>query len=210
MGFNLTKESLQSLYNEHHNFQLIANDIGCTRELVRLLANKFEIQPTCRACGADVDSYRKGYCPACRKAKRRDDYNRWLAKVRQPRSYDERPNVQEAVDFYEGCGLAVLVDGESERGSPELIVTGNDHTVHIKVYALTRFSMGYQTRLKPVDGADFYHMSNCNGVVYVIPTHEVKAPQNYIGCRSPLRKYGETAWIDSVVQSVETGSDVGG
>jgi len=210
VGVNLTKETLQPLYDKEHNFAAIAGDLNCSRELIRQKANEFGIQATCRKCGADVETFRQGYCPDCRRKKRREDYNRWLKKSRKPRDYGERPAVQEAISFYEGCGLTVSVDGDSDRGSPELIVSGEAKTVKVKVYALTRFSMGFQTRLQPADGADFYYMSNCNGVVYVIPSHEIQSPQNYIGCRSPLREYGETGWIDNVVQYIENGSDLVG
>jgi hypothetical protein len=208
----LTKEYVERLYAETANFAEVArrieqeHGIRYSRESIRQNAHKYGITPICSRCHREVSSFSTVFCPDCKKQRDREKYEQELAKIRSRKTFESRPVIQDAVDFFEGCGLDVVVDRQARSGSPELLVCGVESSVRVKCYKLTRFAAGHQSRFRIVDGAELYYMSDCNGCVLLVPKTEDAKP--YVGLRSPLRRFAKVQWIDKVINSINEGADI--
>ena len=195
-----TKEELQALYDEGKNFAQIGRGIGVTREWVRVLANQYEIEPVCAICGKVLDSYRTRYCDDCKTIKRKEARRKTAIANRKPNTYEHRPVVGRAAQFYWDAGVDVVVDRFCRQGEPELTVG----TVKIKVFALSPLSKGHQVRLRPIDGVDYYHMDSEDGTMYIVPADGLDGNVGYIGTQSMLRRFGQPEWIEKTLDKLRS------
>jgi len=198
MSAAATEEQVKSLYDSGKNFAQIGRIIGVCREWVRVLANEYGIEPRCAICGTPMASYRTRYCDECKAKKRKESRRLSAIANKKPNTYSLRPMVGAAAQFYWDAGVDVVVDRFCRQGEPELVVGD----VKIKVFALSPLSKGYQVRLRPIDGVDFYHLGSSDGALYIIPAAELTKKVGYIGEQSKLRRFGKSEWIEKVLNEL--------
>lgn len=203
----ITRKQFVKLYEKHRNLTNLANAVGRTRAWASAKAKEYKIQPLCTLCGCEVDKLSTRYCEDCKNIKAITCRKSKWRSTNGNRSFGKRDSVDSAVEFYEACGLSVLHNKCSSNGDFELIVSGNSGSVNVKVFGLTEFNHRYQTRLKPVDDVDYYHLTDAGEVVYLVPAYEVTKEISYIGKKSNLSKYKTVKWIDDVVSCLEDGFD---
>ena len=180
---------IAAMYNNPHTGKKVS------REWVRRLCDHWDIGTYC-ACGTKVLSSQKR-CDECKAHLRRERYCRWKQAHEQPRSFEKRPVVDDAIGKLEAYGLSIEQNVLGKSNDPELLVGGK----RIKCNAIIPVSKGHQTRLGPRLDVDAFFLSD-GETWFLIPTWEIRKNYNYIGEKNPLRKYAEEEYRCAVVEGL--------
>ena len=195
----IDEQTFRALIASGLTFADIGRLHGVSRERIRQLGDQYgvSIHP-CGQCGCDIPM-RKLLCAGCAK-ERKQQRVRHKERVKNPRSYNDRPIVELAKEFLEQKGLTVEVDPYAPRAGAELIVRG----VKIKCQQMVTAKIGHQVRLSPETkelGLDYWLLSD--GTEFgMVPMSAITRPTTYIGTYSPLRKYFSNKWWDQIVEEL--------
>ncbi len=196
----LTKESLQTLKKQGLTNAEIAKMYTnkktgrpVSREWVRRLCDMWKIGTVCKCGGVLLGNQRR--CDKCRKEAKRALYERVREEHREPRDFSNRGVVDEAMSVFEEAGLDVEYNVLGANGSAELLVEGRQ----VKCNRLIPVSKGHQTRVRPIEGTEFFYLSD-GETWFLIPAVEIKKQHNYIGESNPLRKWADDKYKEKVME----------
>lgn len=196
----LTKEVLQTLKKQGRSNAEIADMYTnaktgnpLSREWVRRLCDKWGVGSVCKCGGELVGSQRR--CDKCRQDAKKALYERVKEEHRQPRDFSNRGVVDEAMAVFEEEGLDVEYNVLGANGSAELLVEGRQ----VKCNRLIPVSKGHQTRVRPIEGADLFYLSD-GETWFLIPAVEIQKQYNYIGESNPLRKWADDKYKGIVME----------
>ena len=197
----LTKEALQTLKQQGHSNAEIAKlyvnertGKPLSREWVRRLCKQWDVLSYC-SCGVEIKGMERR-CVKCKMGLRKQRYRDWKEQHQTPRSFSNRPVVEEAASMFEQYGLDVEFNVLGGNSDPELLVEGKA----VKCNVIIPVSKGHQTRVRPNEMATAFYLSD--GMMwFLIPAEKITQQHNYIGESNALRKYSEEQYRREVMGS---------
>lgn len=182
-------EQVRVLKQQGRDNAEIGRLLGVSREWVRRVCEEHDIDNHCADCRGVIGS-RLLLCADCKK-KRRDAVLKSQDRTKL-KTFESRPVVLEAAEFFRELGLDVVVNAQALRNEAELVVEGKT----VKCNRIVPLSAGYQVRLGPAC-VDWLYLG-CEGKVFVIPGAAVTERVTYIGSRHEFRRYDAEEWSEGL------------